>query len=106
MFYVNCGFRASWMLERVTVVLSPMSLNFRPLKELLHPRETGSGNGRPRIETKVLLGYLSATSIKGRNRRERARASLFSRCSARGNAATRPYVYLREEGIGLTPSEP
>ena len=70
------------------------------------PQRNGSGNGRPRIETKVLLGYLSATSIKGRNRRERARASLFSRCSARDNAATRPYVYLHEEGIGLTPSEP
>lgn len=33
--HVNWGFRSSWMLERVTFVFSPMSLNFRPLKELL-----------------------------------------------------------------------
>lgn len=29
------------MFERVTFVLSPMSLNFRPLKELLHGQAAG-----------------------------------------------------------------
>ena len=49
---MNWGFRASWMLERVTLVLSPMSLNLRPLKELLRigtktpEGQTGSWSGQ------------------------------------------------------------
>lgn len=54
---MNWGLRSSWILERVTVVLSPMSLNLRPLKELLNNGAWQNGKrarSRCQIEVRII----------------------------------------------------
>lgn len=68
-------------------------------------QRNGSGNGRPRIETKVLLRYISATSTRGAIVVRELELHFFRGVQPETTQRhARTYICTRR--VGLTPSEP